>query len=211
MFPLQIKVLTSAVSESKHSVSWNDNVKVVVSEKREVAVASSSTENALHVKPSSAKEKRRLFKKSSSVDNPVMTSIARVGMQAAQPAAPSIMKPSDLFKAMKQKLRPSFKKTFSFDSNPLRPTGEGSTPTESIQSWGPSASASPEQLSPEILEEPPMPAFHPIQTSSVDREDKHRYEQKREDKYTQDQKIVVKIHNIISSQLIRFALVLLCT
>ncbi|XP_029633282.1 protein CROWDED NUCLEI 4 [Octopus sinensis] len=186
----EIRVLTSGVSESKHSVSWNDNVKVVESEKREVTVTSSSTENVLHVKPSGVKEKRRLFKKSSSVDNPVMSSIARVGVQAAQPAAPSIMKPSDLFKAMKQKLRPSFKKTFSFDSNPFKPTGEGSTPTESIQSWGPSASASPEQLSPEILEEPPMSAFHPIQTSSVDREEKNRYEQKKEDKQTQDQKTV---------------------
>ncbi|GAB1599791.1 uncharacterized protein LOC106879862 [Argonauta hians] len=177
----EIKVLTS--SESKQSVSWNDNVRVAPSEKREIASVSSSTENVLNTKPSGAKEKRRLFKKSSSVDNPVLSSIARVGVQAAQPAAPSIMKPSDLFKAMKQKLRPSFKKTFSFDSNPLKPAGEGSTPTESLQSWGPSASTSPDQLSPDILDQSTS-AFHPITKSSVE-EDSNRQEQRKEDSHGQ--------------------------
>lgn len=62
-------------------------------------------------KPVSLKDKRRLFKKSASVDSSLKSSIAQVGIQSLQPGAPSSMTASDILSAVKRKLRPALKKS----------------------------------------------------------------------------------------------------
>ena len=58
---------------------------------------------------SSAKDRRRLFKKSSSLDSDVGTCIARAGMTTLlPPAVPSTFSPSDFLATLKGKLAPAF-------------------------------------------------------------------------------------------------------
>lgn len=58
---------------------------------------------------SSAKERRKLWKKSSSLDSSVGSCIARAGMQTVAPAVPAAFPPpSDLLAAVKSKLAPVF-------------------------------------------------------------------------------------------------------
>ena len=61
---------------------------------------------------SSAKDRRRLFKKSSSLDSNVGTCIARAGMTTLlPPAVPSTFSPSDFLATIKGKLAPAFSRS----------------------------------------------------------------------------------------------------
>ncbi|KAK6168105.1 hypothetical protein SNE40_021998 [Patella caerulea] len=55
--------------------------------------------------PKTAKEKRKFFKKSSSLDSTVGSSILKIGMQAIPPAAPTGFAPTDIFSTIKGKLK----------------------------------------------------------------------------------------------------------
>lgn len=77
----------------------------------EDAVLPSSTTPTIIAAPSStsAKEKRKFFKKSGSLDSTVGSSIAKMGVSAMPMAAPTGFTPSDFFAAVKGKLKPVFK------------------------------------------------------------------------------------------------------
>ncbi|KAK3766362.1 hypothetical protein RRG08_044547 [Elysia crispata] len=73
----------------------------------------------------SAKEKRKFFKKSSSLDStPVGVSIAQVGVAAAPVAAPSNFAPSDFFAAVKGRLKPVFKRKSGSGNKESSPAGQ---------------------------------------------------------------------------------------
>ncbi|KAL5014691.1 hypothetical protein ScPMuIL_008961 [Solemya velum] len=69
-------------------------------------------------KPVSSKDKRRLFKKSASVDSSMKSCIAQVGIQSLQPGAPSTMTAADILSAVKRKLRPALKKSMAAHETP---------------------------------------------------------------------------------------------
>ncbi|XP_070208370.1 uncharacterized protein [Littorina saxatilis] len=71
--------------------------------------ASSSPQPASKGGQASAKDRRKLFKKSASLDSNVSVSIARAGMTTLlPPAAPSTFSPSDFLATLKGKLAPAF-------------------------------------------------------------------------------------------------------
>ncbi|XP_041360782.1 interaptin-like [Gigantopelta aegis] len=84
-------------------------------------------------KLSTAKEKRKFFKKSNSVEGTVGTSIAKIGTIIMPPAAPTGFTPPDIFISMKSRFKLPFRK---------QKDGKGSEPR--------SPSPLPAQLSPEV-------------------------------------------------------------
>lgn len=147
---------TSTTSEFKSTVSFDEQLKVADPKSPKT-----------QMEPT-AKEKRRFFKKSSSVDSPVISTLAKASVQA-QPAAPSLMRPSDIFKAVKQKLRPTFKKTRSFDSSSAKISDGVTTPSEGAESplAGPSSTW---PQTPDSTQDSVPSAFQPVVIPDLERE-----------------------------------------
>jgi hypothetical protein len=73
-----------------------------------------SGNDELHSKSTQPKKKRKLFKKSVSMDSsPVHGMLADAGVSATSPSAPSSLSPFELFAAVKRRLKPSLKRSSS--------------------------------------------------------------------------------------------------
>lgn len=99
----------------KSSTSWDEQMhrKDATSVERIPVASLSASLPRTHQageKSGTAKEKRRLFKRATSLDSPIGSSIAKVGVAAMPPGAPTGFTPSELFAAVKGKLKPAFKK-----------------------------------------------------------------------------------------------------
>ncbi|XP_055872478.1 microtubule-associated protein futsch-like isoform X2 [Biomphalaria glabrata] len=83
-----------------------------------------STTSSSTISKHGAKEKRKFFKKSCSLDSTIGSTIASVGVSVMPPAAPTGFTPADIFAAVKGKLKPVFKKKTSgaaTKTNEVRP------------------------------------------------------------------------------------------
>lgn len=82
-----------------------------------------------------AKEKRKLFRKSSSLDSTsVSASLGKVGMQMLPTAVPSGFSPSDLLAAVKRKFRPTMKKALPTKDDQTTTTSSSTTTTTTVPS-----------------------------------------------------------------------------
>ncbi|KAK3610093.1 hypothetical protein CHS0354_032188 [Potamilus streckersoni] len=95
----------------RQTVSLDDNSLhsvIATSSQESLSVLSSERRTA------SAKEKRNVFRKSQSMDSsPVKSTLARIGINVMSAGAPSGFSPSDVFAALKKKLKPSLKRSQS--------------------------------------------------------------------------------------------------
>ncbi|KAL3891792.1 hypothetical protein ACJMK2_004039 [Sinanodonta woodiana] len=95
----------------RQAVSLDDNSLhsvIATSSQESMSVLSSGEETA------SAKEKRKVFRKSQSMDSsPVKSTLARIGINIMSAGAPSGFSPSEVFAALKKKLKPNLKRSQS--------------------------------------------------------------------------------------------------
>ncbi|XP_046569804.1 COP1-interactive protein 1-like isoform X2 [Haliotis rubra] len=98
----------------KSSASWDEKMhhRVVQPESSKISqehsLDQSSSQPAQHL---SAKEKRRFFKKSSSMESHIGSSLAKIGTQAMPVAAPTGFMPTDILASVRSKFKLPFKKS----------------------------------------------------------------------------------------------------